>query len=99
MTPRFPEYEVFMADHPSALKRARQALRRNERNRARLSATRSAVKKVEAALDAKDAAAAEAALKLAEPALARTARKGVMKRKTASRKVSRLAKRIKTLKK
>ncbi|MEJ0063043.1 MAG: 30S ribosomal protein S20 [Alphaproteobacteria bacterium] len=88
-----------MADHPSALKRARQALRRNERNRARLSATRSAVKKVEAALDAKDAAAAEAALKLAEPALARTARKGVMKRKTASRKVSRLAKRIKTLKK
>lgn len=87
-----------MANHPSAAKRARQTVKRNLRNRSRLSAMRGAVKKVEAALDAKDAAAAEAAMKLAEPALARSAHKGVIKKKTASRKTSRLAQRVKALK-
>ena len=88
-----------MANHKSAVKRARQSVKRNLRNRAQFSATRGAVKKAETALDAKDIAAAEASMKKAEPALARLAQKGVIKKKTASRKISRLTKRLKTLKK
>lgn len=86
-----------MANHVSALKRARQTVRRNARNRARLSATRSAVKKVEVALAANDATAAVAALRDAESALARSGQKGVIKRETAMRKISRLAKKVKAV--
>lgn len=86
-----------MANHKSAAKRARQTVKRNERNRARVSSIRTAVKKVETAIAAKDAVAAEAALKLAEPALARGAGKGVVRKKTASRKISRLVKNVKAL--
>jgi small subunit ribosomal protein S20 len=49
---------------------------------------------VEEAIEAGDKKAAAAALKEAEPVLARTAQKGLVHRKTASRKVSRLAKRV-----
>lgn len=86
-----------MANHPSAAKRARQSIKRNIVNRARVAETRGAVKKVEKALAAGDAAAAAAAMKQAEPALARTAQKGTIKRKTAARKTSRLAKKVKAL--
>lgn len=86
-----------MANHPSAAKRARQSVKRNTLNRARVSAMRGAVKKVEVAIAAGDAAAAAAALKKAEPALVRTAQKGVIKRETAARKVSRLSKKVKAL--
>jgi len=53
---------------------------------------RTYVKKVEEALKMGDQAAASEALILAEPELMRAAQKGVMHKKTASRKVSRLAK-------
>lgn len=86
-----------MANHASAAKRARQSVKRNTLNRARVSAMRGAVKKVEVAIAAGDAAAAAAALKNAEPALVRTAQKGVIKRETAARKVSRLSKKVKAL--
>jgi small subunit ribosomal protein S20 len=55
---------------------------------------RSYARKVEEAIAAGDKEAAAAALKEAEPVLARTAQKGLMHRKTAARKVSRLAKRV-----
>jgi small subunit ribosomal protein S20 len=55
---------------------------------------RSYTRKVEEAIAAGNKEAATAALKEAEPVLARTAQKGLTHRKTASRKVSRLAKRI-----
>jgi small subunit ribosomal protein S20 len=55
---------------------------------------RSYARKVEEAIAAGDKAAAAAALKEAEPVLARTAQKGLVHRKTAARKVSRLAKRV-----
>jgi len=55
---------------------------------------RSYARKVEEAIEAGDKKAAVAALKEAEPVLARTAQKGLVHRKTASRKVSRLAKRV-----
>jgi small subunit ribosomal protein S20 len=83
-----------MANTKSAKKAARQTVRRTNANKGRRSRARSYARKVEEAIEAGDKKAAAAALKEAEPVLARTAQKGLVHRKTASRKVSRLAKRI-----
>lgn len=83
-----------MANTKSAKKAARQTVRRTNTNKGRRSRARSYARKVEEAIEAGDKKAAAAALKEAEPVLARTAQKGLVHRKTASRKVSRLAKRI-----
>jgi len=83
-----------MANTKSAKKAARQTIRRTEANKARRSRMRSYARKVEEAIAAGDKAAAQAALKDAEPVLARTAQKGLLHRRTAARKVSRLSKRI-----
>ena len=83
-----------MANTKSAKKAARQTIRRTEANKGRRSRMRGYARKVEEAIAAGDKAAAAAALKEAEHVLARTAQKGLVHRKTASRKVSRLAKRI-----
>ena len=83
-----------MANTKSAKKAARQTVRRTEANKARRSRARSYARKVEEAIASGDKAAAAAALKEAEPVLARTAQKGLVHRKTASRKVSRLANRV-----
>jgi small subunit ribosomal protein S20 len=83
-----------MANTKSAKKAARQTIRRTEANKGRRSRMRSYARKVEEAIAAGDRAAAAAALKEAEPVLARTAQKGLVHRKTAARKVSRLAKRV-----
>ena len=83
-----------MANTKSAKKVARQTLRRTEVNKARRSRLRSSMRQVEEAIAAGNKEAAQAALKAAEPVIARTAQKGMVHRKTASRKVSRLAKRI-----
>jgi small subunit ribosomal protein S20 len=55
------------------------------------------VRKVEDAIAAKDADAAAAALRGAEPLIARAAQKGILHKNAASRKISRLAKRVKAL--
>jgi small subunit ribosomal protein S20 len=83
-----------MANTKSAKKAARQTVRRTNANKGRRSRARSYARQVEEAIEAGDKKAAAAALKEAEPVLARTAQKGLVHRKTASRKVSRLAKRI-----
>jgi small subunit ribosomal protein S20 len=83
-----------MANTKSAKKAARQTIRRTEANKARRSRMRSFARKVEEAIASGDKAAAQAALKEAEPVLARTAQKGLLHRKTAERKVSRLSKRV-----
>ncbi|MGB6346710.1 MAG: 30S ribosomal protein S20 [Methyloceanibacter sp.] len=83
-----------MANTRSAKKAARQTLRRTEVNKGRRSRMRSSARKVEEAIASGDKVAAQAALKAAEPVLVRTAQQGLLHRKTASRKVSRLAKRI-----
>ena len=87
-----------MPSHASAEKRVRQTARRTAVNKNRKSQVRSAVRKVEEALASGDAVAAAAALKEAEPAIMRGVRKGVVHKNTASRKVSRLNARLKTLK-
>jgi small subunit ribosomal protein S20 len=83
-----------MANTKSAKKAARQTIRRTAVNKARRSRMRSAVRKVEEAIASGNKEVAQAALKEAEPIIVRTAQKGMTHRKTASRKVSRLAKRV-----
>ena len=86
-----------MAQHKSAEKRIRQTKRRTEVNRARTSRMRSAIKDAEAAVASGDKSAAAAALRNSEPELMKAARAGLIKKNTVSRKISRLAKRIKAL--
>lgn len=87
-----------MATHKSSEKRARQTIRRNAVNRARRSNVQTLTKAVEDALAKKDANAALRALQAAESALARGASRGTLHWKTAARKTSRLAQRVKALK-
>jgi small subunit ribosomal protein S20 len=83
-----------MANTKSAKKATRQIARRTVINKSRRTRMRSAVRKVEEAITAGDRTAAVAAMAEAEPALVRAARKGIVHRNTARRKVSRLAHRI-----
>ena len=80
-----------MADHPSSEKRNRQRIVQVPRETARYSAVRSIVKRVHAAIETKDGAAAKKALVDATVALGRAASKGVFHQKAASRVVSRLS--------
>jgi small subunit ribosomal protein S20 len=86
-----------MANTKSAKKAARQAVRRTEVNKARTTRARTAVRSVEEAIKAGDKDAASKALSSAGPILARTAQKGVLHKKTASRKTSRLTARVKAM--
>jgi small subunit ribosomal protein S20 len=86
-----------MANTTSAQKAARQALKRTQVNKARLSRTKSYVRKVEEALEAGNKEGAKQALAAAEPVLMRSSQKGVVHKKAAARKISRLAARVKAL--
>ena len=86
-----------MANTASAKKATRKIARRTDVNKARRSRVRTFLRKVEEALAAGDKVAAQAAFVAAQPELMRAASKGVMHANTASRKVSRLAHRVKTL--
>lgn len=86
-----------MANTSSAKKAVRKITRRAAVNKNRRSRVRTFVRKVEEALAAGDKAAAEAAFQAAQPELMRAATKGVLHKNTASRKVSRLAQRVKSL--
>ena len=83
-----------MANTKSAKKATRKIEARTAVNRSRRSRVRTYVKKVEEALKAGDKGAASEAMKHAEPELMRAAQKGVMHKKTASRKISRLVKAV-----
>ena len=83
-----------MATHKSAEKRARQTLKRRDRNRVIRGAVRSQVKNVRAAIEAGDAEAAQAQLRLAQREYRKAASKGALKKTTVSRKISRLAKAV-----
>jgi small subunit ribosomal protein S20 len=86
-----------MAQHKSAEKRARQTKKRTAVNRARRTKVRTAVKSLEAAIASGDKAAATVALKKAQPALDKSVGKAVVKKRTASRKLSRLNARVKAM--
>ena len=86
-----------MANTPQARKRIRRNNARAEVNGARISRIRSFVKKVEAACESGDKDAVAAALKAAQPELARGVARGVMHKNTVARKMSRLTKRVAAL--
>ena len=86
-----------MANTPQAKKRIRRNARRAEINGARVSRIRSFLKRVELAIAGGDKTAAADALKAAQPELARGVSRGVLHRNTASRKMSRLSKRVATM--
>jgi small subunit ribosomal protein S20 len=83
-----------MANTKSAKKATRKIARRTEVNKARRSRMRTSLRQVEDAIASGNKAAATAALVAAEPPLMRAARTGIIHKKSASRKVSRLTHRI-----
>ncbi len=86
-----------MANTKSAKKMVRKIAKRTEVNRSRLSRVRTFLRRVEEALASGDKSVAESALKDAQPEIMRASQKGIMHPNTASRKVSRLAKRVNAL--
>ncbi len=86
-----------MANTLSAKKAVRKIERRTAVNRSRRSQMRTYLRKVEEAIATGDQAKATAALGAAAPLLMRAAQKGIVHKNTASRKVSRLSKRVKSL--
>ena len=86
-----------MANTSSAKKATRKIAARTEVNKSRVSRIRTFVRKVEEAISSGDKAAAEAALKAAQPELARGVTKGVLHKNTVARKMSRLASRVKAV--
>ena len=86
-----------MANTKSAQKAVRKIERRTAVNKSRRSQMRTFVRRVEEAIVAKDASGAATALRDAEPLVARAAQKGIMHKNAASRKISRLTKRVKAL--
>lgn len=83
-----------MANIKSAKKRILVNRTKAERNKAIKSGVKTSIKKVYAAIDAKDADAAKTALKDATVAIDKAATKGVYHKNNASRKVSRLTKAV-----
>ena len=83
-----------MANTKSARKATRVIARRTEVNKGRRALLRNSMRKVEEAIQSGDRSAALAAFKAAEPMIMRAAQRGVVHKRNAIRKVSRLAHRI-----
>lgn len=88
---------ISMANSPQSKKRARQNETRFAINKARRSRIRTFLRKVEEAIASGDKDAATAALRAAQPELMRGVTKGILHKNTASRKMSRLSSRVKSL--
>ena len=88
-----------MTTHPSAEKRDRQNKKHKIRNTAVKSKTKTEIKKVLAAVEELDRESSEKALKSAITVIKKAASKGVYHKNNASRKVSRLTKKVNALKK
>ena len=88
-----------MANTPSAKKRIRNTLRKTDINKSRRSRIKTFVRKVEDAIESKDAKSAMESLKAAQPEIMRGVTKGIFHKNTASRKISRLSSRIKAISK
>ena len=86
-----------MANTPSAKKAARKIAARTQVNKARRTRVRTHLRRVEEAIASGDQAAAQEALRLAQPEIMRAASKGVWHRNTAARKIGRLANRVKAV--
>jgi small subunit ribosomal protein S20 len=87
-----------LANHKSAIKRARQSEERRVRNRSRKTRMKTAIKKLEEAITSRSSEVALEKLKEAISIIDKTASKGVIHRNMASRKISRLSKKVNALK-
>lgn len=83
--------------HKSTIRRARQAERRHERNRATINTVRTLIKKVQSAVAGKKTEEARTSLQEATSAIGKAVSKGILHRNTASRRISRLALRVNAL--
>ena len=86
-----------MANHKSAEKRIRQTIKRTERNRYYRTRIKNIIKAVRESVASKDLAKAQEAFKIANKELHKFVSKGIVKKNTASRKVSRLNAAVKKL--
>jgi small subunit ribosomal protein S20 len=86
-----------MNKHPSAQKRHRQSIKRHARNQAIRSRVRTIVKRVRESIDARNPTDASEQLRSAARAIDKAVTKGVLHRNTASRKISRLTRAVRTL--
>jgi small subunit ribosomal protein S20 len=89
--------EGFLARHKSAEKRSKQNVKARERNASIKSSIKTKIKSVLEAVEEKDKTASETALKVAIPAIGKASAKGVFHKKNASRKISRLTKKVQSL--
>ncbi len=86
-----------MANSAGSKKRARQAEKRRQHNASLRSMARTYMKKVIAAIDSGDKAAAEAAFKVAQPVMDSSVTKGIFHKNKIARTKSRLTARIKAM--
>tara|TARA_A100001011_G_scaffold370352_1_gene426551 strand:+ start:1269 stop:1532 length:264 start_codon:yes stop_codon:yes gene_type:complete len=86
-----------MANHASAKKRIRRNSRMEIVNKVRKNRVRSFIKKVEAAIEKADKSEAQKAFVEAQPEMHKSVSKGVFKKNTISRKLSRLSLKIKKI--
>jgi len=86
-----------VANHKSAEKRNRQAQASRLRNRINRSKMKTVIRSLNDAIESGSVDDAKAALDLAVPVIAKTASKGTIHKKNASRKISRLTKRVNAL--
>ncbi len=89
---------MYMANHKSSKKRILRNNKRNEINSNRISRIRTYIKKVETEISSENRDKANEAFKLAMPEIQRGVSKGLMHKNTASRKLSRLSNKIKSIK-
>ena len=86
-----------MANHKSAVKRARQSEEQRVRNRSRKTRMKNVIRDLEEAIAAKSPEKAAEELKKTVSVIEKTASKGVIHKNTASRKISRLTRRVNAL--
>jgi len=87
-----------LASHQSAVKRARQNEKKRIRNLHVRSTVKSVVKMVNSAVEEKDAEGAQKALSKAIPLIQKARSKGIFHKNSSARKISRLTRRVNTLK-
>jgi small subunit ribosomal protein S20 len=86
-----------MAHHKSAKKSIRQTIKRTARNKSAISKIRTFVRKFETMIKAKDQPGSTELLNSVQSVVMRGVTKGILKKNTASRKVSRLAAKLKKI--
>ncbi len=87
-----------MANHRSAIKKTRQDERKRLRNRFYKTRVKNVIKAVREAIESKSVEEAEKALAQAVPVIAKAASKGIFHKRKAARKISRLSKKVNSLK-